>query len=373
MKTRKNLVIIGGGYGGTTLVSKFKNSNDFSVTLINKSPIHILQAEIHRVFGKSVEEERICYNLEKFCKENNASFVRDTVTKVDDMNNKILCESGEEINYDYLVIATGSLSFFPTQIKNIDSHAQDLKLSKSWNYFEGEFQKIVSNKEKNQSIVIIGGGLTGIEVATEYATRLNQLGIPKTQCKVCIVEQLPTLLPGVKQGLIDASQKACDDLGIERYHGNFVTEIREKDIILSDGKVIPFSMLVISIGVTSEKLPFASEVELTKRNQFFITPTLHVKGFDNIFAIGDITYLEQDGKMLLPTAQNAKQQAKTLAITLKNLIQGAQPVKYRYEHKGTLIDLSNKNAVGDAFGILIHGKVAYILKRIVTLLHTRIF
>jgi NADH dehydrogenase len=373
MKKRKNLVIVGGGYGGTTLVDELKNSDKFSITLINKTPLHIVQTEIHRIFGKNSSEENICINLEKFCQRKGASFLRDTVIQIDDVNNKIICESQKEIDYDYLVIATGALSFFPEQIKNIQSHSQDLKLAKSWYYFEQEFQKIINSEEQNQNIVVVGGGLTGVEVASEYAARLKNLGIAPQKCKVSIVEQLPTLLPGLKQGLIDKTHQAFDTLGIQRYHGNFVTEVRENDIILSDGKVIPFSMLIISIGVTSEKLPFTSPVELSKHNQFLITPTLHVKGFKNIFAIGDVTYLEQNDKMLLPTAQNAKQQAKTLALTLKNLIQGADAVKYVFKNKGTLVDLSAHNAVGDAYGIQVSGKIAYYLKRIVNALHTKMF
>jgi NADH dehydrogenase len=99
-----------------------------------------------------------------------------------------------------------------------------------------------------------------------------------------------------------------------------------------------------------------------------------VKGFENIFAIGDVAYFETDeGSILLPTAQNAKQQAKTLAKNLENIFKNKPTLEYKYKHKGTLVDLAKNEAVGDAFGVQFHGNSAYYLKRTVNAMHTRIF
>jgi NADH dehydrogenase len=373
MKSKKDLLILGGGYGGTTLVHALKNIKDINITLINQTPFHIVQTEIHRYLGGAINEDSIYFDLEEFCHKNNANFICDKAVLVNDKENYVTCKSGKNVAFDYLVIATGSVSFFPHQIQNIQEYSQDIKIAEHLKSFQKEFDELLASEEEHKNIAIIGGGLTGTEIALEYATRLSRLGI-KEKCSVSLIEQLPTLLPGASAALIEQSTKACDNAGIQRYHGNYVTKIEDKKIYLSNDTTIPFSMVVITIGVTSEQLLFQNTIEKSPRNQFFVTPSLHVKGYEHIFAIGDVAYFEdEEGKCLLPTAQNAKQQAKTVAKTIKNIINNKPNITYKYKHKGTLVDLSKNRAIGDAFGIQFHGKSAYSLKRTVNAMHTKIF
>lgn len=208
----------------------------------------------------------------------------------------------------------------------------------------------------------------------EYASRLKRFDFSHEDCKVVLIEQQETLLPGCSQELIDQSTHACKQAGIECVHGAYVRSIEDQKLLLSDGNKIDFCMLVLSIGVISEKLKFSKKIERSQRNQFLVDSFLRIKGFDTIFALGDVAYFEDEkGHMLLPTAQNAKQQAKTLAKNLQHMIENKDIEKYRYHHRGTLVDLSKKDATGDAFGININGKSAYSLKRTVNAMHIRIF
>lgn len=374
MKSKKKLLILGGGYGGTTLLYSLRHLKSLEITLVNQTPFHIVQTEIHRFLGGATSEEKIYFNLEDFCKHNNAKFICDRAVVIDDEKKEVRLKSADKLSYDYLVIATGSVSLFPPQIENIKDYSQDIKISEHLRNFQKEFDELISSSDKNKNIVIVGGGLTGTEIALEYANRLKRLGIKPESCSVCIVEQLPTLLPGSSKELIKQSEKACDISEIKRFHGNFVTKIEDKTLFLSDGSTVPFSMVILTIGVTSEELYFKNKVERSHRNQFIVTETLHIKDAEDIFAIGDVAYFEdENGQMLLPTAQNAKQQAKTVAKTIESLLSDRQAISYKYKHKGTLVDLSHNLAVGDAFGIQFHGKSAYSLKRTVNAMHTRMF
>lgn len=374
MNENKKLVILGGGYGGTTLTHSLRHIKNLEITLVNQTPFHIVQTEIHRLLGGSTNEENIYFDLEEFCEKKGASFLCDKAILINDQEQQVVCESGKTLDYDYLVIATGSISLFPHQIENIKAYSKDIKIVQHLRSFEKEFHELVSFDESGKNIAIIGGGLTGTEIALEYTRRLKRLGISKEMCEVSLIEQCATLLPGCSQELIQKSEEACDRAGIKRYHGHFVTKIENNKIYLNNNDTISFSMLIVTIGVIAEELLFKSDIQKSPRNQFIVNKNLHVEGYDNIFAIGDVAYFETaQGEVLLPTAQNAKQQAKTLAKNLENILNDKPKTEYRYKHKGTLVDLSKNLAVGDAFGIQFHGKSAYSLKRTVNAMHTRIF
>jgi NADH dehydrogenase len=373
MKQKKKLLILGGGYAGVTLIHALKMKN-FDITLVNQTPFHIVQTEIHRLLGGAAHEEDIYFDLEEFCEKKGVSFICDKAILINDKVQKVICEHGRELKYDYLVIATGALSLFPHQIENIHAYSKDIKVAQHLKNLENEFQSLLKSKEKEKNIAIIGGGLTGVEIALEYASRLKKLGISATQCSISLIEQFETLLPGSSKELILETHDACDKAGIKRYHGNFVTKIENNNIYLSNNSSIPFSMVIITIGVICEELHFQSEIQKSNKNQFIVDKHLQVKGFENIFAIGDVAYFETDeGSILLPTAQNAKQQAKTLAKNLENIFKNKPTLEYKYKHKGTLVDLAKNEAVGDAFGVQFHGNSAYYLKRTVNAMHTRIF
>lgn len=374
MRSNKHLVILGGGYGGTTLIHSLKGIKGLDITLINQTPFHIVQTEIHRFLGGSSSEDEIYFNLEKFSKKHGVEFICDKAIYIDEKESYIKCKSEKIVTFDFLVIATGSVSLFPHQIQNINEYSKDIKISEHLRNFQKEFEELLSSKDTNKNIAIVGGGLTGTEIALEYASRLERLGICNSTCNVSLIEQQPTLLPGASDELIVQSQKACDNANIKRYHGAFVTKIEDKKIYLSDDTSIPFSMIILTIGVVSEQLHFKNQVAKSTRNQFIVNQNLQVGEHEHIFAIGDVAYLEdEDGHMVLPTAQNAKQQAKTLAKSIGNLLKDGKIKAYKYKHKGTLVDLSQNLATGDAFGIQFHGKHAYSLKRTVNAMHTRIF
>lgn len=367
------LLILGGGYGGTTLVHSLRHMRDIEVTLVNQTPFHVVQTEIHRYLGGATSEEDIYFDLKSFCQKNGANFVCDKALHVDDKNKKVYCAQ-KELEYDYLVVATGAVSLFPHQIQNIDAYAKDIKVAEHLHHFQSQFEQLVASKKKQQNIAVVGGGLSGVEIALEYASRLKRLGIQRDTCKISLIEQQDTLLPGCSKDLIEQSAKACKQAGIECYHGAFVKKIEEGALYLSDERKIDFSMVVLTIGVTSEQLSFASKLQYSQRNQFIVDEYLHVKDLQGVFAIGDVAYFEdENGNMVLPTAQNAKQQAKNLAKSIEKIYNNGKESAYRYAHRGTLVDLSKSSAIGDAFGFTVYGRSAYSLKRTVNAMHTRIF
>jgi NADH dehydrogenase len=226
----KRLVIIGGGYAGVTLVKKLKNEKNIEITLINETPYHIVQTDIHKYLCDEISFADIAFDLEKFTKENDANFICKKVEDID-FNNKEIKMADKKLSYDILVIATGSKSFFPKQIKNIEEYAKDIKEVSNLTSFKEDFLNLVKDKRAGKNIAIVGGGLSGVEIALEFARKLKERNIPTSECSISLIEQQSNVLPNMNPFLVSNTAKACDKLEIKRFHGNFVNEVRDNKII----------------------------------------------------------------------------------------------------------------------------------------------
>ncbi|MBN2963376.1 FAD-dependent oxidoreductase [Sulfurospirillum sp. T05] len=365
-----SLVIIGGGYAGTTLVFQLARTPNLRITLIDASPVHLVQAKLHRYLAGDLPFEEVAYDLGRFCTKYGADFVQERVTHVDPLTKHVYTEN-ETFSYDTLVVATGCTSFFPKQIENIHAHTIDVKLPSHLQEAKKRTEALFEDKEHEHTIAIIGGGLSGAEIALELAQKAKRF----PHVHIALVEQKPTPLPGMDAHLTKAALKACETLRIKRYHGAFVTAVNDRILRLSDEREVPFSLALFVIGVSPTLPTFTPALPLTPHGLVETDAHYRVRGLESIFALGDIVCsYDANGNQNLPTAQVAKQQAKHVAKTLKALLaKRALPRPKPVINKGVLVDLGGKNAAGLSFGVPLWGKPAYLVKRLVCRLHTRIF
>jgi len=371
MKTQKKLVIIGAGYAGINLVKKLSNNSDIEITLINKTAYHLHQTDIHKYISGQSDFEDVAFDLKKFAVNKNINFVEATVTDINFDAKKIILDE-KELPYDYLTIATGSVSFFPKQIKNIEVYAQDIKDIAILKEQRKKFLSVINSDKKNKNIAIVGGGLSGVEIALEFAAVLKEREIHEDECTISLIEQLPTVLPNMNPFLVDNTAKAFYSFNVKRYHGAFVNEVKDDTVFLSDERTIPFDMILFVIGVTSEKL--AKEEEVNIKNQFIADEYLRLVNHNDVFVVGDIAQTKDiNDNFVLPTAQMAKLHAELAAKNIQNTIDGKTLIPNECTTKGIMVDLANKNAVGLLMGLKVKGFIAYFLKRFVSNQHINLF
>lgn len=374
-KMKKKIVIVGGGYAGVSLLHKLKGNNDLELILIDKSQKHLLQTHIHKYLSGHYSKEDITFNHEKYCNENEMEFICDEVTTINYKNNYLVTRENHIVHYDYLVIATGSTSFFPRQIENILEYTKDIKNIDNLDYYRSKFQQMLNSKISNQDILVVGGGISGIQIACEYAYHIKKKGLKPSDIQVTIVEGMDTILPGMDPFLIRKTLQRCENLGIKIINNYFASKIKEDKIILSNGKEIKYDMLLFVIGASGNLISNNNlEIEKNQKNQLIVDDYYRVNNYKNVFAIGDIVQAMdiKVNKLQAPTAQASRMQAELTAKNILNDINNIDLISNNVSIKGTLIDLGGPNfAIGKLFGINLSGKIALWMKKLIYALHSK--
>jgi NADH:ubiquinone reductase (H+-translocating) len=374
MKNQKKVVIVGAGYAGINLVNKLSSKPNIEITLINKTSYHLHQTDIHKYISGKSDFETVAFDLKKYAKNKGIKFIETCVTDIKFDDKVVITTHDKSITYDFLAIATGSVSLFPSKIKNIEEYAQDIKDFTILKEQRKKFLNILKLEKKNKNITIVGGGLSGVEIALEFAQVLKERNISNDECTISLVEKLPDILPNMDSFLINKTGEMCDALNVKRYHGAFVSEVQNNTIYLSDSIEIPFDMVLFVIGVSSKKFVSDEKIEMNVKNQFVVDKYLRVIHHREVFALGDIAQTQdKNDNYVLPTAQMAKLHAVLCAKNILNSIEGKALIENDCTTKGVMIDLANKNTVGIIMGLKVKGFIAYFLKRFVSNQHTNLF
>ena len=364
---KKELVVIGGGYGGLKLISKLKN--DFHITLIDKNEEHIEQTEIHRYLAGKIDLDELTFLYEEFSHKRGIDFLQAEVSNIN-FEEKYVSYGENRIKYDHLVVSTGSNTFFPKQIQGLDQYKKDIKSLDVIKKFKSDFDQFLKDSTTKRNIMIAGGGLSGIEIAIELAEKIKNKNL-ENNIKVTIVEQQPTILPGSNEYLINKTKEVLANLGVICVHGEFITEVKEDKVVLGNKEQINYDLSLFVLGVSSISVPNEQNIEVNVKQQYVVNEYFQIEPYEDAFCIGDAaqTYTP-DGKYNLPTGQMANMQAEVLAENLINSIEDKGLVKKNLMLKGVLVDLGKKDAVGLIMNkFKISGYVAYLLKRFTSYLH----
>lgn len=358
------VVIVGGGFGGLKLARKLNNKKGFEVLLIDKFNYHQFQPLFYQVATAGLDASNISFPLRKaFQKSKN---IRIRVTELKEVmaaENKILTDAGE-IEYDVLVLATGAdTNFFGNQ--QLAQHAFPMKSTVEalqlrhrliQNFEDALSVKDEPEMQRLMNIVVVGGGPTGVEISGALA-EMKKYVLPKDYPELDFSKMNIYLLEGTAKtlGSMSARSSAQSKNYLERLGIKVMTSIHVKDydgknVFLEDGNIIPSCTVLWAAGIKGN-IPDGIEKDLVaKGNRIKVDHYSRVIGSKNIYAIGDLAYMETSkyphGHPQVATV--AIQQAKLLAKNLEKIKQGEKELK-EYEHfdKGSMATVGRNLAVVD--------------------------
>lgn len=378
----KEVVIIGGGYGGLRAAEHLCKNENLHITIIDKNPYHYMQTEAYGFIAGRFDMADVAINIPAFTEglSDRVSFVLDTVTSLDEIAKEIALASGDTLSFDYLIIAVGARTNFFPFIKGAREFTYGVKNIDRAVGFRQEFEERLYKKLQNVKfdkpgdlhIAIAGAGLSGVEIAAEMAYMLQSYD--KILChrnedfEISLIDAADTILPGSDPYIIKETEKRLKDLGVKIYTKSFISEIKERGLTFKDGTSMDFDFMIYTAGIKGSEFIESLDTEKNRQDQVITDPYLRLQHTRDVFVIGDCAQtLDKDGNILPPTAQVAEKAAAYVAIVIKDL-EEEQPIEpFDAKMEGLFVALGGNYAVGVMYDkIKVKGYLAYLLKKVIT-------
>ena len=360
MEIRDKIIVIGGGFAGLQFAKKLNGNRTKKLVMIDKVNHHMFQPLFYQVACGRIEPSNISFPFRKiFQRSKNIQFRMTEVKQIIPSENKIITEN-HVFHYDKLVIATGcKTNFFGNQkMENLAFGMKNTHEAISIrNHVLLTFEKLIIEKSRsddgNWNIVIVGSGPTGVELAGAFAEMKREI-LPRDyprmnfdDLEIILVSSTEKPLAVMSEESQEKSEQYLKDLGVRFISNDMVTDYDGDRVYLSSGNVIPSNNVIWAAGVTGNIIEGLTENSI-KNNRYIVDRYNKIVGFDNIYAIGDIAYMET------PKYPNGHPQVANVAINqgknlAKNFLKKSknewQP--YEYDDKGSMATIGKHRAVVD--------------------------
>ncbi|MFD2871643.1 NAD(P)/FAD-dependent oxidoreductase [Mucilaginibacter ximonensis] len=380
---KPRVVIIGGGFAGLQLAKKLKHA-PVNVLMLDKHNYHTFQPLLYQVAMGAIPADSIAFPIRRiFTYQENFQFNLANVEKINPEINTVSTNIGD-FSYDYLVIATGSnTNFFGN--KELETCTMPMKnLPEALNLRGLTLQHleralITKDKEERAALmtfVVVGGGPTGVELAGALGEMRHLIlekdyhGLSKQDMKVYLVEGKDRLLAAMSDG---ASRKAKQFLSANDviiYNSVHVKSYDGNTLTIDDGMVLKARNVFWAAGVMGEVPEGIEKAKIVRGSRIETDEINRVKGYDNIFAIGDVSAIisEQYPNGHPGVAPAAIQQGAWLASNLMRIIKNEPTLPFIYRDKGTLATIGRNKAVADLGKVHFQGFFAWLLWGLVHIL-----
>ncbi|BCL37239.1 NAD(P)/FAD-dependent oxidoreductase [Nostoc sp. MS1] len=380
MMRNRRVVIVGAGFGGLQAAQSLANSGA-DVLLIDRNNYHTFVPLLYQVATGQIEPEYIAYPIRtilrgSFCQyqKPQVQFLMAEVEYIDFAGQVVKTTHGA-INYDFLVLATGSRTQF-WGVDGAEEYAFSMRSleeavalrNQIFSCFEEAIQESdAARRQQLLTFTIVGGGATGVELAgalvemVRGCLRRYYSTIDSREVRIVLVQSGDRLLVELPKKLGVHTYKKLRQLRVEVYLQTRVSQVTDGFVHLENEEIIPSKTVIWTAGLEANLPGVSEELAVAHKSKIVVHPTLQVLEHPNVYAVGDLAYVEQKGKSLSGVAPEALQQGVAVARNIRLQIRGKSPKPFSYFNKGRLAIIGCYSGVGKIGTVAFTGFLAWLM------------
>jgi NADH dehydrogenase len=377
---RPRVVIVGGGFGGLAAAKALKRA-PVDVTLIDRENYHLFQPLLYQVATAELAETDVAEPLRMVLgRQRNARVMLGEVTRVD-LDRRCVTTNLGEVPYDFLILATGAEpnyfgrdaweSIAPSP-KSLDAALEiRRRVLTAMDQADGITDPV--EQQLLLEFVVVGGGPTGVEFAGALGEARASLAktlrlVDPRSMRVHLVQGQPRVLPSFPEDLSRKAATQLEQLGVIIHTGKRVTALDATGVTLDDGARLEAATVIWTAGIRPTSLAAKLPGEHA-RGRVVVAPDLSLPGHPEVFAIGDMAHLEQDGVTLPGVSPVAIQEGRAAARSIVRSIEKRAREPFRYFDKGTMAAIGHFRAVAQVGRVHISGIAAWFMWGLVHLFY----
>ena len=383
MKKQTSIIVVGGGFAGTTVAKRLAGRlpADVALTLVSEESYTTFNPMLPEAVGASIFPEQVVAPLREIIRPGAMQqFIMGRVKGVDLASRSLHCATlaGDRmLPYDQLVLAFGNRARLDL-IPGMAEHALPLKTVGDAMEIRNTVLRRVARIELENDpalrialghFVVVGGGFSGVEVAGELVDCLRSIRhfyprVASNELQVTVLQDLDRLLPELPAALGQAALKSLRARGVQVRLLTRAAAVLETTVHLAAGDSLATHTVISTIGTQPNALVKALGLP-AERGRVTVAADLSVPGHLGIWALGDCALVPNahDGKPAPPTAQFAVREGQQLADNLLAVLRGAATKPFNHRSLGAMASIGHMKGVAQAFGVPLSGLPAWLLWR----------
>ena len=365
---KPRVVILGGGFGGLTAARALHKAAD--VTVVDRHNYQTFLPLLYQVSTAGLAADHVAYPIRGALRKTPVKFRMGSPIAIDHKNKEVKLDSSELLKFDHLIVALGSVSA-DFGIPGVKEFTLGMKTVSEALTIRAEIMRRFEDlcrfeDDTKLSITVVGGGPTGVEMAGAIAELIrgplkSDQANAAANINITIIEAGPRLLPPFAPSLSARTKKDLEKLGVKVLLNAAVQEVEHRKIKLKDGTTIDSEITIWAAGVKGSDA--MGQLNLpTVANRVAVDPTMQVKNYPNVWALGDIAAaIGKDGNTLPMVAPVAIQQGKFIAKQIMRLSKNQKLENFKYLDKGSMATIGRNKAVVQVKSLKISGAIAWLI------------
>ena len=365
---KPKVVILGGGFGGLAAARALHKAAD--VTVVDRHNYQTFLPLLYQVSTAGLAADHVAYPIRGALRKTPVKFRMGSPISIDHKNKEVKLDSSELLKFDHLIIALGSVSA-DFGIPGVKEFTLGMKTVSEALTIRAEIMRRFEDlcrfeDDTKLSITVVGGGPTGVEMAGAIAELIrgplkSDQANAAAHIDITLIEAGPRLLPPFAPSLSARTKKDLEKLGVKVLVNAAVQEVEHRKIKLKDGSTIASEITIWAAGVKGSDAMLQLNLP-TIGNRVAVEPTMQVKNYPYVWALGDIAAsVDKNGNQLPMVAPVAIQQGKFIAKQIARLGKNKGLENFKYLDKGSMATIGRNKAVVQVKGIKISGAIAWLI------------